>query len=173
MTLKIICAAVIISGCGFAGMSAASALDARIRQTRGFSDALGLLEIEMTVNNSVLCEALYAASKPQNGVVKDIFADAARGVEALGGGDMSEVWRVAIENNKKRLCVSADALDIISAFASGLGRGDREREKDNIRAAREKLRIEEEKARLKKAESGRLYRGLGFACGILITVLLL
>lgn len=46
-------------------------------------------------------------------------------------------------------------------------------EADNIKAVCQRLKLAEEEAMRKKAKNSKLFKSLGFASGILITVLLL
>lgn len=173
MTVKLICAFVIIIGCGYVGIVMASGFDSRLIQIRELSEALRILEIEITLNNSVLCDAMCSAANARSGVIADIFHDAAESIEECGGTEIKEVWLGVIEKHKPRLCVGGDVIEIINSFSTFLGSGTRRSESDNIRAAGERLKLAEEEAMRRKASSFGLYRGLGFACGILITVLLL
>lgn len=173
MTIKLICSFVIIAGCGYIGIRLASGYDSSILQIDGFMDAFKYLETEILMNNSVLSEAMENAAGNRSGVAADIFRSAAAELQNSEAVGAEEVWLKVIDENKSRLCVSDDVIDIIRNFSALLGSGTRESEADNIRCACEKLKLAREEAMRKKARDAGLFRGLGFACGILITVLLL
>ncbi len=171
--IKLMCGFVIVMGCGYIGITMASRLDKEVEQTDRFISALRFLESEISMNGRVLSEAAAGVSRLWDGVVADIFGQAARELEELRGEKVGEVWSRAVEQNRERLCLSESSMTIVKDFAALLGSGTRELERDNINAACDKLKIARDEAAAKAKKNGAVYRSLGFACGILITVLLL
>ncbi len=173
MTVRLICALAVVLGCGYVGIVKASVFETRVVQIREFSEILRYLEVEIALSGTVLCEAMRAAAGRRGGIAADMFLEAADKLEASGGTDTREVWLGVIEEYSESLCVGGDVIETLRDFSALLGGGTRKSEADNIKAAREKLKLAEEEALRRKAGSFNLYRSLGFACGILITVLLL
>ena len=173
MMIKLVCALAIVLGCGYVGIVKASAFETRVVQIREISEILRYLEVEIALSGTVLCDALRVAAGRREGIAADMFLETADRIEASGGADTREVWLGVIEEYGEDLCVGGDVIETLKDFSALLGGGTRKSEADNIKAAREKLRLAEEEALRRKAGSFNLYRSLGFACGILITVLLL
>ncbi len=173
MTIKLLCALTIVLGCGYVGIIKASAFETQLAQIRGFAEILRYLEVEIALSGSVLCDALRAAAGHRGGIASDMFLEAADRIEDSCGADTKEAWTGVIKKYREKLCVGEDVIETLMDFSDLLGGGTRESEADNIKAAREKLKLAEEAALRKKAAGFNLYRSLGFACGVLITVLLL
>lgn len=169
MMLRIVCCFAVIAGCGYIGLMLAAEYDRAISCVRSFMKALKYLEAEILVNNSVLAEAAAGASEISSGAVADVFGDLANVLETDGG---DKTLAGAIDRHRGRLHLTAGAEGILNDFSAELGGGDRRREAENIRAAYEKLGLEEEELRQKKAKNSALYKGLGFAGGALIVTLL-
>lgn len=173
MFLKTVCSFALCAGGGYCGIVFASRYDTGINQLKSFVAALKAMNLEISMNNTVLCEALCYAGDAAGGTVKDIFDECAKRIRNSPGDDVYNLWCACIDKYKSRLCISETDIKTIKNFGRTLGLGDREEESSNIKSAVLKLELAEDSAMEKKARNAKLYRSLGFASGILISVLLL
>ena len=123
MTMKLLCSFAIIAGCGYIGLVVASEYEAGVVQIREFINALKYLETEISINSSVLSEASRRVSEVENGVVSDIFLELSDGMTGAPGERVDEIWMRAVDNNKKRLCLNRETIDVIKEFSVCLGSG--------------------------------------------------
>lgn len=172
ITVKLLCSFLIIVGCGYIGIVFASRFDTGIKQLSEFISALRLLEFEITMNNSVLSDAMISVANSQKGVVKKIFMDVSDELINTVGVAPDEIWTTVIEKYKKRLCIQDAEYAALQEFFVCLGGGTRPEEAGNIKVVCEKLRLAEEEAIENKARNSKLYKSFGFVSGILIAILL-
>lgn len=169
--IKLLCSLAVILGCGYMGILKASVYDSRINQLRGLITAMKTLEFEICMNNSVLPEALRRASETGGTVSGEVFARCADELENSGGETIGNIWRKCVQDSE--LCLAESTIKLLCEFGITLGGGDRESEAANIKSVMLRLKNAEEAALEQKKKNAGLYRGLGFAAGILISVLLL
>lgn len=167
------CAFIIIGGGGYIGIKSAGRLDVRIAQLRELITGLRALDIEISMNNSVLPDAMRTAGEAGGGACEKIFSGCADELEAASGETVHSIWCRCIDSCVGGLRLAADEIKTIKEFGVSLGSGDRTAESGNIRAAVVRLERAKDEAMKAKTKNAALYRGLGFAAGILITVLLL
>lgn len=172
MMIKLLCSCLVIMGCGYLGIVFASRFDTGIKQLSEFISALRLLEFEITMNNSVLSDAMVSVAGSQNGIVRRIFIDVSDELRNRVGKKPDEIWTTVIEKYKPKLCLKDNDYSAFQEFFVCLGGGTRPEEAGNIKIICEKLRLAEEEAIETKAKNSKLYKSFGFVGGILITVLL-
>lgn len=171
--LKILCSFVLIIGGGYCGIVFASRYDTEITQLRNFINALRTMDFEISMNNTVLAEAMRYAGETTGGAVGNVFVKCAGEIESLPGEEVYDLWCKYIEKNKSDFCISESDIKSVKDFGRSLGSGDRNEESGNIKTTILRLERAEDNAMKKKAQNAKLYRSLGFVGGILISVLLL
>ncbi len=172
MTLKIICAAVVIVGCGYLGILFAARQKLRVRQIEDFLQFLKAVEFNIVFLRLPLTECLGRIAMGSEGVLRKILEEAGSYLIKHKGAGFGEAWDLAVEKNKRGICTGDDVLETLSAFAARFGSGDDEREKNNIAFASAKLQYIRDGFDGRLQSDMKLYRGLGFLSGILVVILL-
>lgn len=169
--IKMLCCFVIIIGCGYIGITFSSRYDSRINQLRGLMTAMRTLEFEICMNNSVLPEALRRAGEAGGAVSGSIFIRCADELEFQRGETVDSLWRNSVIGSN--LCLDSETIKLLCEFGITLGSGSRDAESANIKAVLLRLEEAESEAAARRAKNSALYRSLGFAAGMLLSILLL
>ncbi len=173
MFLKLACSFVLSLGGGYCGIVMASRYDTGITQLRNFISALRMMDFEISMNNTVLVEAMRYSGEAVGGRVGRVFLKCADEVENSPGEKVYDTWCKYIEKYKNDFCISESDIKMVKEFGRSLGSGDRTEESSNIKTTILRLELAEDNAMKKKSQNAKLYRSLGFVGGILISVLLL
>lgn len=173
MVIKVVCSFILSLGGGYCGIVLASRYDTGITQIRNFITALRTMDFEISMNNTVLVDAMRYAGEAAGGTVGRVFVKCAEEIESSPGEEVYGLWCKYMDIYKNNFCINDSDIKIIKEFGRSLGSGDRAEESGNIKTAVLRLELAEDNAMKKKAQNAKLYRSLGFAGGILISVLLL
>ena len=168
--LKLLGALCLIVGAATPGFAAAARLRARVDCVRAFSEALELMERELSFRLTpmpVLLEKLASGAAPP---VDHFFLLCARGLGELGTRSMAQIWRGSLET--AGLPLGTEERQVLRGLGEVVGRYDGEGQREALALARVRLdqclaRAEEERSRL-----GRVYSTLGLAAGSLLVILL-
>lgn len=169
--LRILASAVIVLGGGYIGLLLAAGLDTRVRQLEQSRMALTQMEFNIGFLKMPVVDALCGAAKTRRGAVAALLSSAASEIEKSGISPSSAFER-AVLKNRRFLSMTKDDIDILTEFASGLGRGDVDSELCNIKATCAKLKAAQNEAEGERDKKGRLWRGMGLLGGMLAVVLL-
>ncbi len=171
-TLKILASAAIVMGGGYIGVLVASVLDVRVTQLEQMRLSIEQMGFSISFLKMPLSDALLGAAKSRSGAVGRIFTEAAEQIRK-DRITPSAAFERAVLKNRASLCVLEQDLQILTEFATGLGMGDAESELSNINAACARLKIAQTAAEGERDMRGRMWRGIGFLCGMLAVVLLI
>ena len=164
-------AALLILGCGGLGLSAVNRLDSRVRDLRGLSTGLEILQRELGWRLSPLPEALEAAAGGTQDRAARFFACCAQGSRQLAGVPFRTFWSRGLEQCPLRL--SREDRALLEQLGPVLGRydGDSQRQAvENVLAglSRQQAQAEDDRRRL-----GRVYGVLGLTAGLFLTLVLI
>lgn len=172
MMLRALASAAVILGCGFAGISFAARQQLRVRQIDAFLEFLKAIEFDIVFLRLPAEECLKRTASGSCGVIRSILIDAGEYLGIHKEAKFSEGWKYAAEKHKASICAGNDCMDILLEFAGRFGSGNDEQEKNNIDYTAAKLSYIRNGLSERLASDMKLYRGLGFLCGILIVILL-
>lgn len=171
-TLRLIACAAIIMGGGYLGILFSSALDIRTRQIEQLRLSVEQIGFSISFLKMPLCDAISGASKSRSGAVGEILKSASEEMKR-GSISPSVAFERAVNKSRSRLCLKGDDISIIMDFAQNLGVGDIEKEMGNIRAASARLSIAQSSAESEQSRKGKLWKGMGFLCGIFAVIMLI
>ena len=163
--LKLIGAAIIISGCGFFGFYKAQCLKKRAEEIGKIISGLVLLENEINYGKGDIKTVLASVGR-MNGI--EMFKYAAENTIEFG---IKDSFKRAVEECEAQfLGTEKEALILL---AENLGMTDTEAQIKSIRHTKALLESAEETAKGEYARSGRLYRCAGVLTGFAVVILLL
>ena len=163
----------ILTGCGYSGMQLAARFKKRCEQLEDFSEALRQLEFDIDFLNITVRESFEKIAKSSGDGVREVLGYISREMKNSRCCDMQRLWRRAFERFCGELFLTDEDTEILLDFSKNLGSGNRESEKNNIKAAAMRLRIAEDEAREGAAKNMKMYRGLGFLFGVFVVILLI
>ena len=159
MTVKIICAAVIILSCSYIGIRLSDTLHKRVRSLAAVSAAVGHIESCISTVRMPLSE-IYGELAKKNGMVGEFFSKIRPG----------ESWEKYID-----IFTGLNLQDkaIICELSEKLGAYESERQLDEIALAGKLLTEALDAAKNDVAENARTYRAMSFFTGVVTAVLLI
>lgn len=170
-TIRLIAVTLIILGGGYVGYFLASAFSIRIKQIDQLKSVLTQMNFNIGFLKMTVADAMDEASKISNGVIKKIFSYAASLIREKGIPPYTAMERGFLKF-RDDLCLLHEDREIVMEFAKNLGTGDSVSEENNIKAAVAKLTLAREDAEERLKRKGKLWKGLGFLGGMLLSVIL-
>ena len=137
------------------------------------SDALRQLEFDIDFLGITLAESFERIAFNFDGAVGQVFEYTAALMKKKKCSDFLNIWNSAISAYGGELYLRESDRSILAEFARNLGAGDRESEKNNIRAALMRLKLAEDEARCDEKRNVKMYRGLGFLFGVFAVIVLI
>ena len=168
--IRVLGAALLMTGCGVLGLSAVNRLDGRVQDLRELSAGLEILLRELGWRLSPLPEALEAAAAGTHERAARFFAFCAQGARQLAGAPFRTLWSRGLEQCPLRL--SREDRALLEQLGPILGRydGDSQRQAvENVLAglSRQQVQAGDDRRRL-----GRVYGVLGLTAGLFLTLML-
>ncbi len=171
--MRIALGIIIFAGCGYLGMLLAREFKRRVRQLEELEKAMTQLEYMIDFSGVTLSEAFKEIAKSTESELKWVFSYVSERLRLNPGSDMQKVWQRAVDKYRDGLSLNESDVEIIKDFSDMLGKGNREKEKNNIKITAMRLKLALSEARLEREKNVKMYRGLGFLSGIFIVVVLL
>lgn len=159
MTVKIICAVLIILSCSFIGIRVSDSMHKRVRSLSAILAAIGHIESCIGTIRMPLSE-IYETLAEKNGVIGEFFSKLSPG----------ENWNKQIDIFDG---LSPQDKTIICGLSQKLGAFETERQLDDIRLTKSMLGEALSKAKKDVAENSKVYRTMSFFTGVVIAVLLI
>lgn len=172
MILKMAASAAILGGCGYLGIMLGSCYKKRAQQLGEFRCTLKQLEFDVDFLSITLCESFEKIVRSSNSGVKLVFKYVLKRLRENRCADMEKCWECALKRHSSELYITAEDKKILTDFAKNLGTGNREKEMNNIKAADMRLKVAEDEAYAEAKKNSKMYRGLGFLCGIFLVIIL-
>ncbi|OQB14170.1 MAG: stage III sporulation protein SpoAB [Firmicutes bacterium ADurb.Bin193] len=172
MLIKLIGCAIIIACTAKIGFDEAGKFTKRVREIRELQGALIALKGEISFCRTPLAQALIKTGQRLSYPVSELFKKAGTALNS-GGITAKDAWDDALFSIDKKLSLKSEEIYILSSFGSLLGTGDAAGQIENIELAASKLIMCERNATEDERKFVRLYRGLGVACGVFISILFL
>ena len=171
--IKLIAGIVILFGCGYSGILFSQRFKRRTKQLAELQRVMCELENSIEFLQIPIADALSSVSKNCETELKMTFIYISERLKSDPACDMELVWRRGFEKYRYSLDLKDEDIEIITDFSKNLGAGNREKEKNNIKATSMRLKLAEDEARAEMLQNTKMYRGLGFLFGIFIVVVLI
>lgn len=145
----------------------------RLKELEELERAILLLQSQIQYLSAPLQEVLESVSWKTDGMIGEIFQQAAAAMAEREKASAEEIWTAAWQKQEGYLFLTAEDLDMVLLFGKTLGYLDKEQQEGSIRLLLRYIEqaLEQGKKRLEK--NGRLYYGIGGLSGLLIIVTLL
>ncbi len=171
--IRLLSGIIVILGCGYFGILFSQKFKIRVRQLAELQRTMTELEYSIDFMGIPVGDAFEMIAKNSDTALKNVFSYVAERLTRNPGSDMQKVWRRALSKYSELLALKKDDLEIIVEFSKNLGTGNREKEKNNIRATSMRLSIAEDEAKAELEQNSKMYRGLGFLSGIFAVIVLI
>ncbi len=170
--MQLLAGLVIFFGCGYFGILLSNKFKKRVRQLVELQHILNELGHSMNFLGMTIANALEYSSKNCNCELKSIFLYVSSRLKDSPGSDMERIWQRAINKYRYSLNLNDDDIEILKDFSKNLGTGNKEKEKNNIKATLMRLKLAENEAVSEQEQNTKMYRGIGFLFGIFVVILL-
>lgn len=164
-------AVLIVAACGLAGLTVAHSYITSTEVIKQLVALLQLLETEISYTRTVLPDICARAQARFPGAVGEFLA----AVEEYGGtnlgGPFSTAWQAGLAHLGER-GVPAAVLDDLAELGWALGSSGVEEQRRYLEATRRRLEEAHRQAEDEMRANCRLWGYLGFACGLLILLLI-
>lgn len=170
IALKLAGAILVIAASTALGYVLAANVERRPRELNELITALGLLETEMTYAATPLAEAFAAIAARAGHPARGLLTDARLRLTSGVGETAATCWAGAVNEVWGRSALGPGDRDTLLDFGASLGASDREDQVKHFRLAVERLRRAEVEARADAARLGRLWKNLGFLCGVVVVI---
>lgn len=171
--IRLILGIIIVLGCGYLGIYYSSDFKVRVSSIEELKTVLQRLEFNISFMNLPLGDAIYKMLATQTGSMQNILKFVANEIKSDRFQSMERIWQEAFENYGNELKLKKEDVEIILEFSKNLGKGDRQSEINNIRAALARLELKHEEAVTSAKENVRLFRSIGLSCGVFIAIILI
>lgn len=171
--LKLIGAAVILFSSSMVGWQLGRYYAYRPLDIRTFIIALQMLETEIVYGSTPLKRAFLRIGSRMRADIGKLFLTAADLMAQEEALDTNECWRQAMEKHSPHTALRKPEKDILLNLGMVLGSSDRRDQQKHLRLAITHLSGLEEEARHDKERYEKMYKSLGFLCGLLVVILML
>ncbi len=161
----------ILSACGYAGLTVAAKYRRRPMELRYLRSALQMLETEISYGATPLPEAMDRVGQRCEAGIAALFSLTRDKLLAGEGVTAREAWDEALAHFYKNSALNRADLAVLKALGSGIGISDRLDQVKHLRLAQEQLKIEEAKAEVEAEKNVKLYNYLGFLGGLTIVII--
>lgn len=159
MTIKIICAALIVVSCSYVGVKMSNLLRMRVRALTEMLAAVGHIESFISTVRMPLSE-IYHTLAGSRGNVGKFFSGLIPG----------ESWAKRLDEMPG---LSPQDKEILTEFSEKLGSFSSERQLDELKLSKTRLEAALSQAKIDMADNSRIYRSMSFFAGVVIAILLI
>lgn len=169
--IKFVTCILIISGCTAIGFIKAYTYKARRIELENTLELVRMLELEIAYKKDSLKKIFERISSLKSCWFSQVLKDCG---DCLGNEKpLNMAWHQAIRYNSAQCPLLKDDIEILKDVSMGLGKSDIKGQKQIIEPAVAKLESKIKEAKNAEIKSGKMYRSLGIATGIVIAVIFL
>lgn len=172
MLLKIIGLTIILITSTQIGAKMAQRFEGRLKDLRGFSLALQILEREIAFLSNSLPDAMIKVSYIK-GNPAVIFRECGEILKSKEGYCVEEAWTMAFDKHVGNTFLEDEDKQILLNLGRSLGSYDIENQSQNIKTIQSQLCTQEKNAEELIVKNTKLYKSLGVLGGIAIVIVLL
>ena len=144
----------------------------RLQELAELERAILLLQSQIAYLSAPLTEVLESISWKAEGVIGEIFAQAAAVMAERERASAEEIWTEAWSKKRNQIFLTAEDLDMVLSFGKTLGYLDKAQQEGSICLLLRYLEEALAQGRKRLEKNGRLYYGIGgLSVGILVAVL--
>jgi len=169
--LRLMGAFLVIVPLGVMGMAIGRNFGKRPDQIRQLQFGLQALETEIIYSATPLPQALNKVGSQLTGPVGNLFTGSGSQLLKGEGNTAGEIWTASLKDLKGYLMLDETDLLIMEQFGQGLGMSDRQDQLKRLKMARSHLEAREKEAEKERLNFQKVWQVLGWALGIVITLL--
>lgn len=168
---KAILCLIIIFASGGLGILKAQSYRQRLDELTEFSDMMRMLQTEMSYRKDPLPAVFARISEYKDNRAMDLLATCSLSMkESL---DLHQCWEHALRRAYRGSCLKETDLQIIKDIGLQIGKSDIRGQAAMFSLIEAKLSAQTEEAAKEHETKGKMYRGLGFSIGIVVSVILI
>ena len=145
----------------------------RLQELEELERSILLFEGQIQYLSAPLPEVLESTAWKMDGVMGDVFRQAAKRMQERDGDSAEEIWAEVWQSKAEQLFLTEEDMEAVLLFGKTLGYLDKEQQENNIRLLLRYIRNALEQGRKRLDKNGRLYYGMGGLSGLLVVVMLL
>ncbi|CAM5792624.1 MULTISPECIES: stage III sporulation protein SpoIIIAB [Brevibacillus] len=170
--VKLIGAVLILFSASMVGWQIGRFYAYRPVQLRALLVGLQMLETEIVYGLTPLQPALLKVGNRLPTEIGQLFQTAAGSLREERAQNADEALRLAIDRHWQQTSLRKQERDVLTSLGQVLGSSDREDQQKHLRLAVTHLRGLEEEARAEQNRYEKMYKSLGFLCGLLVVILM-
>lgn len=168
---KILLCLIIIISSGALGLLKTQTFSQRIRELNDVRTMLHQLSIEISYRKDPLLVTFRRIASQKNDISSQLLTSCAEHMSSYK--EFGQCWTAAIDEVFENTSMKKEDKAILLELGAQLGKSSIEGQSDMFRLTEEKLVHQINQAVKEKDSKGKMYGGLGFSLGIVISVLLI
>ena len=165
-------AVILVVGCTALGFYYASHDGFRVMDLHEFKKALMILASEIEHMRAPLPIACANIAKRTSAPVDGLFSQFSEMLTQNNGETAYQLWREALDGQKKKFFLQAEDWDVLDGFGKTLGYLDKQMQQSAIALAVEYINEKTISLQTQAEKNKRMYRSLGVIGGLLVAVVL-
>lgn len=162
---------VIIFACGSLGILKAQSYSQRLADLKDLKDMLKILQTEISYRKDPLPVAFARIASYKDTKAMNLLYECSRKMQECR--DLKQCWEEAENLAYRASCMNEEDRCIIKDLGLQLGKSDIQGQAAMFALAETKLSSQVDEAVHEKETKGRMYRGIGFSIGIVISIILI
>ncbi|MPW25137.1 hypothetical protein GC105_04955 [Alkalibaculum sp. M08DMB] len=173
MYLKILGLMIIFISCVYIGKFMASSYEKRYIELLTFINFIDYFETEISYTSTPVIEILDSLTDKIKSPFKEIIIGVSEELTSYGYRPLCTVWEENLYNNKNKLSLSQEDLELLIYFGNILGTTDMENQKKYFTVIKSRLQVQLTQAYEKKLKYTKLFKELGIIIGLFIVILII
>ncbi|MEL7567833.1 MAG: stage III sporulation protein AB [Dehalobacterium sp.] len=169
--IKFFGAVLVIFSFGAIGIMLGKNIKKHGEELRQMQFGLQVLETEIMYSQTPLPQALKIVAKQTQGVVAKFFDTVSCELNNGLGQTAGEAWSKALEKIQPYATLTGEDLNFLDQFGQGLGLSDREDQLKRLTGVQIQLTAREKEAEVERSRFQKVWQTLGWACGLVVTLL--
>lgn len=168
---KLAISSALILACGILGLAKGHTYTQRFRELQEIKDILLMLRTEIHYRKDPLPVIFRRISESKDTLASRVLLCCRENIET--GKSLQESWQSAVSEMTAKSCLTETDKKILYDMGIQLGRSNVKGQSDLLILTQQKIELQLAEADTDRHSKGKMYSGLGFSLGIVITVLLI
>jgi len=169
--IKFFGAIMVIISFGIIGIMLGKNMTKHGEELRQMQFGLQVLETEIMYSQTPLPQALKIVANQTQGVVAKFFDTVSKELNNGLGQTAGEAWSKALEKIQPYSTLTSGDINFLDQFGQGLGSSDREDQLKRLTGVKIQLAAREKDAEAERSRFQKVWQTLGWACGLIVTLL--
>ena len=143
----------------------------RVKILKDIKSGLNIFAVKINFSCEILSEIFEDISNKLNGAASNIFKDTITILNENNTNTIGNAWEKSIEKNSSQL--KKEDIDVLKTLGKMLGNTDIEGQINQINLVESFLEKQIEDSQEEQLRNSKLYKKLGFICGLVIVIVLI